>query len=175
MADIAAGDVAYTRQEGSQKGCPSDPEGGATFKLVFGDGSLTYPTGGIPLTGGKLGCPIKINSFQIVDGGNGNGYVIKFDYANNKLRIYRAPAQTHAHDLLIIGGQAAASTAALAWYATDILGKEAATNKTILGADSATKGGVTSSTLAAANLTELTGGSTAVTSATTMYAKVSGW
>lgn len=49
---------------------------------------------------------------------------------------------THAHNLLIKGGQASATTNDLAHYATDILGKEAATDATILGVDSATKGGV---------------------------------
>lgn len=57
---------------------------------------------------------------------------------------------SHTHDLKIIGGQAAASTAATAWYATDIFGKEAATDKTIAGADSATKGGVIATTAALA-------------------------
>lgn len=49
---------------------------------------------------------------------------------------------THAHDLLIKGGQAASTTNDLAHYATDILGKEAATDATIAGSASATKGGV---------------------------------
>lgn len=48
----------------------------------------------------------------------------------------------HAHDLLVKGGQAAATTNDLAHYATDILGKEAATDATITGAASGTKGGV---------------------------------
>lgn len=49
---------------------------------------------------------------------------------------------THAHDLLIKGGQAPSTTNDLAHYPTDILGKEAATDATITGAASATKGGV---------------------------------
>lgn len=49
---------------------------------------------------------------------------------------------THAHDLLIKGGQAASTTNDIAYYATDILGKEQATDATIAGSASATKGGV---------------------------------
>ncbi len=49
---------------------------------------------------------------------------------------------THAHDLLIKGGQAGSTTNDIAHYPTDILGKEAATDATILGSASATKGGV---------------------------------
>ena len=57
---------------------------------------------------------------------------------------FMAPAAlaTHAHDLLIKGGQAATTTNELGHYATDILGKEAATDATIAGSASATKGGV---------------------------------
>lgn len=51
----------------------------------------------------------------------------------------------HTHDLLIKGGQAASTTNNIAHYPTDILGKEAATDATILGIDSITKGGVLSS------------------------------
>src|SRR3990167_10676915 len=149
MADLAASNVTYTIQEGTRTGCPSDPTFGAVFKLAFGDGALTYPSGGIPLTKAKLGCPEFIRSLEIIDSDDSLGNVYKYDYANNKIKAYHAPAQTHAHDLKVIGGQAAASTAALAYYATDILGKEAATNVTIAKADSATKGGVISETLAA--------------------------
>lgn len=49
---------------------------------------------------------------------------------------------THAHNLLIKGGQIASTTNDIAYYATDILGKEQATDATILGSASATKGGV---------------------------------
>lgn len=49
---------------------------------------------------------------------------------------------THAHDLLIKGGQASSTTNDIAHYPTDILGKEAATDATILGSASGTKGGV---------------------------------
>lgn len=49
---------------------------------------------------------------------------------------------SHAHDLLIKGGQAPSITNDIAYYATDILGKEQATDATIAGSASGTKGGV---------------------------------
>lgn len=147
MANIASSDVSYSigpkdihKMEDGRKMVHAT--------MAFGDGVLDYVAGGVPLDKGKLGCPYNIDSFVIDDNG-GSGYSFVFDKANLKLKMYAgAPdahthsVPAHAHDLLIKGGQAAAGTAAVAYYATDILGKEAVTDKTILGADSATKGGV---------------------------------
>lgn len=72
--------------------------------------------------------------------------------STNKVQALVSPA----HDVLVKGGQAAAGTAATAWYATDILGKEAVTDKTILGADSATKGGVLKAATATAEYPDAT-------------------
>lgn len=91
------------------------------------------------------------------------GYKYEYDYTNKKIIIRQtgtvtpagtnsAPAftgsalATHAHDLLVKGGQIASTTNDIAHYATDILGKEAATDATITGAASATKGGVIATT-----------------------------
>ena len=59
-----------------------------------------------------------------------------------KIRAINTGLGAHTHDVKVIGGQAATTTNELGHYATDILGKEAATDATIAGADSATKGGV---------------------------------
>lgn len=168
MANIAASDVTYTKISLSK-----DARGKKVniFKLVFGDAALTYPAGGIPLSKGKLGVPNVVESFVVYAKGT-SGYQFSYDYDNEKLVMLQAPAQTHAHDLKIIGGQAAASTAATAYYASDIFGKEAATDKTIAKADSATKGGVMSETLAAAALSQP---SAVAIAAQTIYVEVKGW
>lgn len=168
MADIAAADVTYTKQEGSQFACPSNPKFSGVFKVAFGNGTLTYPSGGIPLTPGKLGCPANIESLDIMDTDDGSGKIFKFDFENKKIRIYN-PLGAHAHDFLVKGGTAAAGTDALN-IKTAIVGKEAATDATALGADSATKGGVLSKTAGSAD--EL--GNVAV-AATVLYVKVVGW
>lgn len=167
MADLAAGDVAYT-QIGLGKANPADPRFSGIFSLVFGDGALTYPAGGIPLTKAKLGCPANIDELQIMDAGSASGYVIKYDAANGKLRLYNSVG-AHTHDVKIIGSQAAAGTDAVS-AKTLTLGKEAATNITIAGANSGTLGGVVVNT--ATNGVEL--GNVAF-AATTIRVKVVGF
>jgi hypothetical protein len=168
MADIAASDVTYTKQGGSAKASPADPRFSGVFKVEFGDGALTYPSGGVPLTKGKLGCPNVIHELTIMDDDDGSGLAFKYDHATGKIRIWN-PGAAHVHNLLIKGGQAAAGTAALGHYATDILGKEAVTDATILGSASATKGGVITSAAAAGS--EFSG----AVAATTLYVRVVGY
>lgn len=59
-------------------------------KIEFGDGTLTYPTGGIPLptTMSSYGFNKAIVAWQWIDDANANGYVYKYDKDNNKIRIY---------------------------------------------------------------------------------------
>lgn len=169
MADIASTDVTYTVQATHKM---EDGRRASNVKIEFGDGALTYPSGGIPLSQlSKAGFPNVVGEVVLMDANDASGIVWKYDYASNKLRGWISPARTHAHDLKIIGGQAAAGTAAAAYYATDIFGKEAATDKTIAKADSATKGGVISETLAAAAMTEFSG----AVPAQVLYAIVKGW
>lgn len=137
MADIAASDITVTILNHRRVEARSHNN----IELAFGDGALTYPAGGIPLSKGVLGCPNVIESLVVYDSST-SGYKWSYDKDNEKLVAIQAPA--HAHDLLIKGGQAAATTNVAAHYATDILGKEAATDATILGSASATKGGVIS-------------------------------
>lgn len=107
---------------------------------TFGTGNLgVYATSGIAVTPGKVGLGV-IQSLVIDPAA---GYIFEYIASTGKVKAYVTGANTH--DVLIIGGQAAAGTAATAWYATDIFGKQAVTDKTILGADSATKGGVIAS------------------------------
>ncbi len=90
-------------------------------------------------------------AYLVVLGGlSDTGYAGEWIDATQAVKCwYPSAAQTHDHDFFISGGEAAATTARIATYATNILGKEAATDITIAGADSATKGGVLSETLAA--------------------------
>jgi len=167
MADIAAGDVTYTVKNLRKMG---DHRNFNRIQLAFGDGALTYPASGIPLTIAKLGCPTVVESLIVVDQGT-SGYVFKYDQSAKKLVMFQAPAQTHTHDVKIIAGQAAAGTDAIS-AKTLTLGKEAATNITIAGANSATLGGVVSTTLAAAASTEP---SAVAIAAQTIEVEVIGW
>lgn len=145
MADLAASDITVTLKNQRKM---SDSRNLNRVLLAFGDGALTYPAGGIPITKGKLGCPTIIESMSIVDKGT-SGYSFMYDQSAEKIVMFQAPSQTHTHDVKIIAGQASAGTDAIS-AKTLTLGKESATNITIAGANSATLGGVVSATLAAA-------------------------
>ena len=87
MADLASGDVTYTLVKRRKvNGGPSRYH--HTFTVAFGDGALTYPSGGVPLTAAKLGCPNSLEELNLVDAGSGDGNVFKWDKTNNKLRMY---------------------------------------------------------------------------------------
>lgn len=110
MADIAAADVAYTLQSGTAK-TEGDSRQGAVYKIVFGDGALTYPSGGVPLTKGNLGLPTVIEEFFIMDSNDANGLIYKYDYENAKLRIYTGDNDETADGPLVeVSGALAATT-----------------------------------------------------------------
>lgn len=85
MADIAASDVTYVIS--NQKIGPNSRSKNLV-KATFGDGTLTYPTGGIPLTKAKMGLPTVIEHFSFDDAANDDGYMYKYDRDAEKIRIY---------------------------------------------------------------------------------------
>jgi len=59
--------------------------------ISFGNSTLTYPAGGIPLSGlSAWGFPNVVGEVIIEDASNSDGYLYKWDKANNKLRIYQS-------------------------------------------------------------------------------------
>jgi hypothetical protein len=60
--------------------------------MTFGDGSSTYPTGGIPITKGQLGFRNTLRGLYFSDESSSDGYVYKFDLATLSLRIYEIGA-----------------------------------------------------------------------------------
>jgi len=115
MADIAATDVTYAVvNQHQQKVVDGRREG--KFSLVFGDGALTYPTGGVPITKGNLGCPNVIESF-IMEGTGANGFIYKYDQANEKIRIYQGDNDAGADGPLVELAGGSATPAAATLYA----------------------------------------------------------
>lgn len=113
MAAIAAGDVSYTMQERTNQ-VEADSKRGALFLVAFGDGALTYPAGGVPLTKANLGCPNAIEQLLFVDPASANGFVYKYDYVNEKIRIYQGDNDAVADGPLVeLGGAAAPAAASL--------------------------------------------------------------
>ncbi len=132
-------------------------------RQTSGTGNLgTYATNGVAVTAAQVG--LGVLQSMVVD--PAGGYTFEWVASTGKIKAYLGSGAlaAHTHDLKIIGGQAAATTERTAYYATDILGKEAATSRTIAGADSATKGGVVAVSAGSAavgtevtNLTALSG------------------
>ena len=123
--------------------------------IAFGHASLQlYPntgnTIGVPMpAAGKFGMKKTITR-MFIQGDPARGYVYVYDSVRNTIRIYEnggfTPPGTiafdpHTHDVRIIGGVTAdEDLGVLASGPT--LGKLAANNRVIAGADQATKGGV---------------------------------
>lgn len=182
MADLASTDIVVTELNKRRV----NGRNYFNLQLAFGDGAKTYPAGGVPVDKAKLGCPNVIESLTVYDSGT-SGYKWSYDRANEKLVAMRTDAASghthtvaHAHDLKIIGGQAGTTDNEVGHYATDILGKEAATDATIAKADSATKGGVltetpTTSSSGALSAAQLAQPSTVAIAAQTLKVEVVGW
>lgn len=133
MANIAVTDVTHLVLK-RRKGLSGRKSN--LVRLSFGDSSLTYPASGIPLSKGKMGCPNNIESMTIVDVGT-SAYQFMYDQSAEKLIVLNP---SHTHDMKYIGGITATEPVAI--QTGDTLGKNAATDRTIVGSSSATKGGV---------------------------------
>lgn len=134
MSNLVAGSVTYSLVNARKLG---DSRNLNRVSLSFGDGALTYPAGGIPITIAKLGCPTVVESLIVVDKGT-SGYEFKYDQSAKKLVMFHQGS--HVHDILALGGLT--SSEPLLLDASVKYGKNAATNRTIAGANSATNGGI---------------------------------
>lgn len=166
MADIAAGDVTYTLVNQRKLG---DHRNLNRVRLAFGNGSLTYPANGIPISKGKMGCPTIIESMVIVDQGT-SGYVFQYDQSAEKLVVMQAPAQTHAHSLFIRDNTIADGETTRINAGANALSANTGANITVTG--NTTTGGILNATLPAAALSEA---STVAIAAQTIEVEVIGW
>jgi hypothetical protein len=85
MPALDADDVTITieerRIEGKKKKC--------RIKIEFGNGTLTYPSGGVPMPAfSSLGLKRNLDFLSIIDSDDAQGIVWKYDKDNNKLRAY---------------------------------------------------------------------------------------
>lgn len=88
MADIASGNVTYSEVAGAKALTGMPPTFRNLVTLVFGDNTLTYPTGGIPLLKAKLGCSNVVDTLKVLDqGANAKGFKFEWDKANSKLKV----------------------------------------------------------------------------------------
>lgn len=99
--------------------------------------NAVYATGGVSLTPEAIG----LMSISHLEGKPKSGYVFEWVPSTAKLKVL-----VSSHNLLVIGGITAdEDVGVLASGPT--LGKLAATNRTVAGADAATKGGVVAAPL----------------------------
>lgn len=165
MADIAATNITVTllnqrRHNGRHY---------INVKLAFGDGVLTYPAGGIPVSIGALGCPNTIESLTVYDKST-SGYEWSYDAANLKLVANQAPAQTHSHSLSLKNAAVADGATTRVNAGTNLLGANTGSDVSVAGGGA--NGGVASATLAAAVLGQP---STIAIAAQTLKCEVVGW
>lgn len=116
MADLAATDVTYTLQEGTQHASPGDPAYKAVYSLAFGDSALTYPSGGIPLTKGNLGCPTVLQEFVLEDQSDSDGLVYKYDRANGTIKLYYSAAVSQSGATITLTDDDSAASNGVAVY-----------------------------------------------------------
>lgn len=116
----------------------------------------TYAQGGASLTPAMLG----LDRISHLEAKPKSGYIFEWIPTTNKLMVYKSAAiATHVHDVKLIGGITA--TEPVAVQGGDTLGKNAATDRTIAGANSATKGGIVAAgAVAQSALAEVTTGDT---------------
>jgi hypothetical protein len=157
MADLAASNVTVTLLKRGR--IPGFANVGRVT-IAFGNSSLTVPAAGIPLPTvmAKYGVRSRIHFMQ-VQGPPASGLVWEYDQANHKLLARQSAGFTpsgavaaptfngselaaHNHNLKVMGGASGGIDEALGVEGTDTLAKDAATDRTIVGADAATKGGV---------------------------------
>lgn len=89
MADISSSNVTVTvLPRNRDMGGVNSAKNMTLATVAFGDGALTYPTGGVPMPAiGAFGLRKAIDAAFIQDPVD-NGFVYKYDAANRKIKIY---------------------------------------------------------------------------------------
>lgn len=112
MPQIGTADVTYTHVVGSTQGSPSVPMHERVVNISFGNGTLFYTNGGIPLSIQKLGTPQSLQRFIMMDEGSSVGYVAKFDKTAISLRLYVSTNTTAAGTTALVELNTAAAVSA---------------------------------------------------------------
>jgi hypothetical protein len=62
--------------------------------IGFGNGTLTYPTNGIPLTNASMGMPNYLANLILSSPSPSDGFLYKYDAVNDSIRIYQSAAES---------------------------------------------------------------------------------
>lgn len=162
MANLSAGSVTYTVKNLRRGG---NSRVNNRVQLAFGDGVLTYPAGGIPITIGNLGCPNVVESMHIVDQGT-SGYGFQYDSVNKKLVVMQSGS--HTHNLLLKNAAVADGATARVNAGANLLGANTGGDLTITGGGA--NGGIVATTIGTASEA-----STVAIAAQSIMVEVVGW
>lgn len=67
----------------------------AEISIAFGNGTLTYPSGGVPMPAfSSFGMLRNLEDLFLSDAGNANGLIYKYDKTNHKILIYTQNIRT---------------------------------------------------------------------------------
>ena len=88
MVALTAANVAITQMDTARKSIAGKKKR-FRVKLVFGDGALTYPAGGVPMPGpGGFGMVRLLDGIVDIEQASDDSNQYKYDVVNNKIRIY---------------------------------------------------------------------------------------
>jgi len=99
MTALAASDVTYTVVDQSISAGSGNKSN--SFDVAFGDGALTYPTGGVPMAKAKFGTPNVIKKLNFSEPSATDGYLYKYDLSTEKLLMYYAELSSGTDAALI--------------------------------------------------------------------------
>lgn len=88
MAAISAANVSYVI---AKKSVDDQSNTVVDATVSFGNGVLTYPANGIPLTPGNLACPNVIDALMI-EGAQGAAFSYQYDPVHQSVRIFQTGA-----------------------------------------------------------------------------------
>ena len=184
MANLASSDIAVTLLNRDLAG-PGRYR--VLAKLVFGDGALTYPAGGVPLARADLGLPNEIQSLKIFDKGT-SGYEWLYDRVNGKLVAMQSAANPHTHgvpagthDLFLKNADQADGVTTRSNAASNKLGMNTGSSETVTGVlDILGSGGIVAdagatTTPVAGESNPLAQPSAVAIAAQTLYVEALGW
>ncbi len=166
MAGFGTADVTYTIKNLRRMG---NSRVANRVQLAFGNSSLTYSAGGIPLVIGKLGCPNVVESLHVVEQSTA-GYLIQYITSSNKLVIFQGGGVSHSHGLIVASNTGTNATQAV--NATTALGLFNSGAAVTMAAQAGTLGGVVAGTPADGALNEVT---SVALAAITIVVEVIGW
>lgn len=85
MADLVAANLTYTEQNPIGGEISESGKRRRVFAITTAAGD--YPTGGLPLTNAKLGCPNSLESLRVLEPSAADMYQYVWDKSANKIKV----------------------------------------------------------------------------------------